>query len=174
MSERKPLYESPGEMGKRGFEDLDCYQLALEVMAKVHAFSKTLPADEKFDLYPQIRRCSKNVTGNIGEAYGRYHYLDSLHYYSIARGELLETLARLIDARVLNYINQPEFESLYKLIRQAEQSLNGFMAYIRRQRAGSQEYGDKKIHEDQANYEIYPSDEDLDTNEDGSIAEDSN
>jgi len=162
MSERKPLYGSPGEKGKRGFEDLDCYQLALEVMAKIHAFSKTLPADEKFDLYAQIRRSSKNVTGNIGEAYGRYHYLDSLHYYSIARGELLETLARLIDARVLNYIDQPGFESIYKLIRQAEQSLNGFMAYVRRQCAGAQEYGDKKIHEDQADYEVNPSRKDLD------------
>ena len=84
MTERKALYKSPGEKGKRGFEDLECYQLALEVMAKIHAFSKTLPPDEKFDLYVQIRRASKGVTGNIGEGYGRYHYLDSLHYYSIA------------------------------------------------------------------------------------------
>jgi four helix bundle protein len=84
-------------------------------MAKVHAFSKTLPSDEKYDLYAQIRRASKNVTGNIAEAYGRYHYLDSLHYYSIARGELNETLSRLIAAKVLEYIAQPEFESLYKL-----------------------------------------------------------
>lgn len=122
-------------------------------MAKIHTFSKTLPPDEKYDLYAQIRRSSKGVTGNIGEAYGRYHYLDSLHYYSIARGELNETLAHLIDACVLKYIDQPEFENLYTLIRQAEQALNGFMAYIRRQRAGSQEYGDKKIHEDQADYD---------------------
>ena len=153
MTERKPLYISPGEPGKRGFEDLECYKLALEVMAKVHAFSQTLPPDEKYDLYAQIRRSAKGVTGNIGEGYGRYHYLDGLHYYSIARGELNETLARVIDAKVLNYIEQPEFEALYKLIRQTEQALNGFMAYVRRQRAGSQEYGDKKIHEDQADYE---------------------
>ena len=154
MTERKPLYQSPGEKGKRGFEDLECYQLALEVMSKIHTFSEALPAKEKFDLYAQIRRSSKGVTGNIGEAYGRYHYLDSLHYYSIARGELNETLARLIDARVLNYIDQPEFELLYKLIRQTEQSLNGFMSYARRQRAGSQEYGDKRLHEDQADYVV--------------------
>ena len=154
MSERKPLYESPGEKGKRGFEDLECYQLALEVMVRIHAFAKTLPADEKFDMFAQIRRSSKNVTGNIGEAYGRYHYLDSLHYYSIARGELNETLAKLMDARVLVYISHADFESLYKLIRQAEQTLNGYMNYVRRQRAGSQEYGDKKIHEDQADYYV--------------------
>jgi 23S rRNA-intervening sequence protein len=54
VSEKKALYESSGEKGKRGFEDLECYQLALEVMAKIHAFSKTLPQDEKFDLYTQI------------------------------------------------------------------------------------------------------------------------
>jgi four helix bundle protein len=159
MSEKKPIYQSPGEKGKRGFEDLECYQLALEVMARVHTFSKTLPPDEKYDLYAQIRRSSKNVTGNIAEAYGRYHYLDSLHYYSIARGELNETLSRLIEARVLEYINQSDFETLYKLIRQTEQTLNGYMAYIRRQRAGWQEYGDKKIREHQADYEI-PSFED--------------
>ena len=140
MSERKPLYKSPGERGKRGFEDLECYQLAVEIMARIHEFAKTLPADEKFDMYTQIWRSSKNVTGNIEEAYGRYHYLDSLHYYSIARGELNETLARLIDAHVLEYINQEEFEALYKLIRQAEKTLNGYMSYVRRQRAGSQEY----------------------------------
>jgi len=160
MTEKKALYISPGEPGKRGFEDLECYQLALEVMAEIHKFSKTLPPDEKYDLYSQIRRSSKSVTGNLAEGYGCYHYLDSLHYYSIARGELNETLAHLIDARVLEYIDQAAFESLYKLIRQAEQTLNGFMTYVRRQRAGSQEYGDKAIHEDQANYDVTQDEED--------------
>ena len=158
MSERQMLYQSPGEKGKCGFEDLECYQFALEVMAKVHAFSRTLPSDEKYDLYAQIRRASKNVTGNIAEAYGRYHYLDSLHYYSIARGELNETLSRLIEAKVLEYITQPDFESLYKLIRQTEQTPNGYMNYIRRQHAGSQEYGDKKVHENQLNYSTFTED----------------
>lgn len=159
MSEKKPLYVSPAEKGKRGFEDLDCYQLALEVMVKVHAFSKTLPSDKKYDLYAQIRRASKNVTGNIAEAYGRYHYLDSLHYYSIARGELNETLSRLIEARTLEYIPQSDFESLYSLIRQTEQLLNGYMSYVRRQRAGTREYGDKKVQEENPVYALISLDD---------------
>ena len=160
MNEKKFLYESPGEKGKRGFEDLECYQLALEMMAKIHAFSTTLPSQEKFDLYAQIRRSSKSVTANIAEAYGRYHYLDSLRYYSIARGELNETLSHLINAHVLNYLSREEFDQLYKLIRHAEQALNGFMSYVRRQRAGVQEYGDKSIREDQDVYEITQNAED--------------
>jgi four helix bundle protein len=154
MSERKALYISPGEKGKRGFEDLECFQLALEVMAKVHEFAKTLPADEKFDLFSQIRRSSKSVTANIAEGYGRYHYLDSLKFYSIARGELNETLGHLINAKVLNYLNQITFDEYYKLIRETEQTLNGYMAYVRRQRLGSQEFGDKSIHEEAEDYII--------------------
>jgi four helix bundle protein len=150
--EKEPLYHSPGVKGKRGVEDLECYQLAREVMAKIHAFSQTLPPIEKFDLFTQIRRSAKGVTGNIGEAYGRYHYLDCLHYYSIARGELNETLAHLINAKVLNYIDQPSFESLYTLIRQTEQALNGFMAFIRRQKAGASEFGDRVIREEPVRY----------------------
>ena len=122
-------------------------------MAKIHEFSKSLPLEEKYDLYGQIRRSAKGITANIGEAYGRYHYLDRLRFYSVARGELNETLAHLINAKVLNYIAQAEFEYLYNLVRRTEQALNGFMAYIRHQRAGSQEFGDKAIHEDQADYD---------------------
>ena len=162
MGEKKSLYESPGEKGKRGFEDLECYQLALEVMVKIHSFSKTLPEDEKYDLYAQIRRSSKNITGNIAKAYGRYHYLDSLHYYSIARGELNETLAHLINPRVLEYINQSDFGSLYKLMRRTEQTLNGYMCYVRRQRAGSQDYGDKRVSEDPIDHDMSSSEEESD------------
>ena len=48
-------------------------------------FFKTLPPDEKYDLYAQIRRSAKGVTGNIGEGYGRYHYLDSLRFLYCTR-----------------------------------------------------------------------------------------
>ncbi len=159
MAERKKpimeLYISPGEAGKRGFEDLNCYKLALEVMVSVHEMVKVLPPSEKFDLISQICRSSKSITANLAEGYGRYHYLDSLHYYAIARGELNETLAHLINARVLSYIDQPIFESIYQLIRETEKALNGYIAYVRRQRSGIQEYGDKVIREELVEYGLH-------------------
>jgi four helix bundle protein len=152
LSERKNLYQSPGQPGRRGFEDLECYKLALHVIVGVYQIIKTLPPEEKFDLIAQIRRSSKSVTANIAEGYGRYHYLDSLYKYSIARGELNETLSHVINAKILGYIDQAVFESLYTLIRETEQTLNGYMAYVQRQRAGSKEYGDKAIREDIGEY----------------------
>jgi hypothetical protein len=49
------------------------------------------------------------------------------------------------------------------LIRQAEQILNGYMNYVRRQRAGSQEFGDKSIHENHASYDVMQVEENDDT-----------
>jgi len=46
------------------------------------------------------------VIANIAEGYGRYHYLDSLKHYAIARGELNETLAHLINAKILNILTK--------------------------------------------------------------------
>ncbi|HQV93418.1 MAG TPA: four helix bundle protein [Anaerolineales bacterium] len=120
MSERKPLYLSPGQPGRRGFEDLECYKLALHVIVAVKGFINSLPPEEKYDMAVQIRRSSKSVTANLAEGYGRFHYLDSLYKYSIARGELNETLSHVINAKVLDYIEQPLFESLYALIRETE------------------------------------------------------
>jgi len=154
VAERKPLYQSPGQPGRRGFEDLECYKLALYVIAGVYKMVKSLPPQEKFDLVVQVRRSLKSVTSNIAEGYGRYHYLDSLYKYSIARGELNETLSHIINAKILEYIDQERFVSLYSLIRETEQTLNGFIAYVRQQRTGSKEYGDKKISEEQAEYNV--------------------
>jgi len=120
----------------------------------VHAIASTLPPEEKYDLTSQIRRSSKSVTANIAEGYGRYHYLDSLRCYAIARGELNETLAHLINAHALGYVGQETFAPLYKLIRETEQALNGFMSYIRHNRAGAQEFGDKAIHEEPAGFMV--------------------
>jgi four helix bundle protein len=153
MELRRAEYSSPNEKGKRGFEDLECYQLALDLVVNVSDFAKKLPADEKYDMVQQVKASSKSVTANIAEGYGRYHYLDSLKFYSNARGLLNETISRFVEARVLNYIEQDYFELLYKLSRRAEMALNGYMNYVRKQRAGESLPSNRVVREDRAEYE---------------------
>lgn len=150
-----------GEEGKRGFEDLKCYRLALDVMVNAHQLAKSLPADEKYDLVSQIRRSSKSVSANIAEGYGRYHYLDTLRFYSIARGSLNETLSHFIAAQTLGYIEEDYFEQVHQLTREAEKTLNGLMNYVRKQKNGIEQYGNKVIGE--SNNEPYLGLEEEDT-----------
>lgn len=138
MELKRASYHSPGEPGKKGFEDLECYKLALDVMVNAYFVASALPLEEKFDLALQVRRVSKSISANIAEGYGRYHYLDSLKFYSNARGSLNETLSHFINGRLLGYIEQDYFEKVYDLVRQAERSLNGYMSYVRRQRQGEE------------------------------------
>ena len=153
MELRKASYVSPGVVGKRGFEDLECFKLALDVIINAHAFARALPADEKFDMVPQIRSASKSITANIAEGYGRYHYLDSLKFYSNARGSLNEVLGHLINARVLGYCENTYFEAFYALIRQTEKTLNGYMNYVRQQKVGEDSHGSRMMREDSVEYE---------------------
>ena len=155
----KAEYPSVTEQGKAGFEDFDCYRLALDVMVNAHQIAVALPAEEKYDLVQQLHRAAKSVPANIAEGYGRFHYLDSLRFYSIARGSLNETINHFITAQLLGYIDEMYYKDVYSLARQTEKALNGFMNYIRRQKVGSDLYGNKVIKEDNHDYDINPTDQ---------------
>ena len=133
------------ERGQRGFEDLECYQLALQVLREAYRVVKKLPPEERYNLAHQMRKAAISVVLNIAEGYGRYHYLDSLRFYYIARGSLDETINHTITAHDLGYIDAARFRELYELGRETERALNGYINYVRRQKAGSETYGDKYI-----------------------------
>ncbi|MBM4464168.1 MAG: four helix bundle protein [Chloroflexi bacterium] len=129
----------------RGFEDLKAWQLARQLMIGCHQVADSLPAKERYDLAPQMRRSSKSVMANIAEGYGRYHYLDRLRFLYIARGSLNETINHVITAHDLAYLADVRYKELYQLGREAERTLNGYINHVHRQRTGSDTYGDKYI-----------------------------
>lgn len=130
-----------GEQASKGFEDLKAWQLARQLMIECHKVAKALPSHERFDLASQIRRSSKSVMANIAEGYGRYHYLDSLRFYYIARGSLDETINHIITAHDLSYISDQYYQELYNLGRETERTLNGYIAYVWKQQQGAAHYG---------------------------------
>jgi len=134
-----------GEARWKGFEDLKAWQLARKLMTGCHKLADALPTKERYDLTSQIRRSSKSVMANIAEGYGRYHYLDSLRFYYIARGSLEETISHIITARDLAYVDDARFRELYNLGREAERTLNGYINYIRKLKTGRETYGEKYI-----------------------------
>jgi four helix bundle protein len=141
------------EKEQRGFEDLECYQLALKVFHEAYHVASLLPPDEKFNLASQLRRAAASIILNIAEGYGRYHYLDCLRFYYMARGSLTETLSGFIACDEVKY-------TVNELLRQRElchsalRSLNGYIRYVRNQQQGSQEYGQHTVREEPVTYEL--------------------
>ena len=144
------------ERGQRGFEDLECYQLALQVLREAYRVAKLLPPEERYNLTHQMRKAAVSVVLNIAEGYGRYHYLDSLRFYYIARGSLDETLSGFVICDEVGYTSE-ELPRQRDLCHSALRSLNGYIRYIRKRQQGHQEYGDRLLlHEDNPPYIAIP------------------
>ncbi len=135
------------EKEMRGFEDLECYKLAMQVFHEAYRVSVLLPVEEKYNLTDQLRRAATSVILNIAEEYGRFHYLDSLRFYYISRGSMMETLSGLIACDSLNY-TKGDIDQQRELCHSSLRSLNGYIRYVRGQQQGKKEYGEKAIQEE--------------------------
>ena len=139
---------------ERGFEDLDCYKLALQVVREAYDLAKRLPNYEKYDLARQLRRAASSITLNIAEGYGRYHYLDSLRFFYIARGSLSETLSGFITCQAVGYNSEADLDRQRELAHRALQALNGYIRYVRKQQQGQELFGNRLLRETELEYEF--------------------
>ena len=140
--------------GEKGFEGLASYQHGLRLFEAVYRLAAQLPAHERYNLADQLRRAALSVLLNIAEGYGRYHYLDKLRFFYIARGSLCETLSGFIAARQAGYIEEEQLAWARKIEAETEKSLNGYIGFLRKQQQGGTEYGHKLLREDGPEYHV--------------------
>jgi four helix bundle protein len=142
----------------KSVEGLRCYQLALQLLEAAYKVVATLPDYEKYNLASQLRRAALSAVLNMAEGYGRYHYLDKLRFFYIARGSLGETRSAFTAAERIGYIATEQLEWAHATEAEAQRSLNGYISFIRRQRQGLEEYGDKAIRDEPIPYDTEPPD----------------
>ncbi len=140
----------------KSVEGLRCYQLALQLLEAAYKVAAALPDYEKYNLASQLRRAALSAVLNMAEGYGRYHYLDKLRFFYIARGSLSETRSAFTAAERIRYITTEQHESAHAIEAEAQRSLNGYITFIRRQRQGHTEYGHKAIHDEPIPYNAEP------------------
>ena len=101
-------------MGKiNSFRELRVYQHALDAAMEIYEIVKSFPSDEKFSLTDQIRRSSRGVCANLGEAWHKRRY--EKHFVSKitdATMEASETRVWLDFALRCGYIPQNQFDDL--------------------------------------------------------------
>jgi four helix bundle protein len=149
--------EADNKTGKaQGFEELTCYQLALKLLGAAYKLAVNVPDYEKYNLASQIRRAALSTVLNIAEGYGRYHYLDKLRFFYIARGSLSETRSAFIAAHTVGHIDDVQCQWACNVEAETQKSLNGYIDYIRRQQQGKKEFGHQVLKEDPVEYTLIP------------------
>ena len=76
----------------RSHRELDTFKLAFEFAIEIFELTKEFPHEEKYSLTDQIRRSSRSVCANLGEAFRKRkypkHFVSKL---SDSEGEATET-----------------------------------------------------------------------------------
>ena len=96
-----------------GFRELLVYQKAFKLALEIFELTKKFPVEEKYSLIDQIRRSSRSVCANIGEAYRKRiypkHFISKL---SDCDAENTETQVWLDFALSFKYLERKEYDDL--------------------------------------------------------------
>src|SRR5688572_23594134 len=112
----------------RSFRELEVYKLARAEVQRVYAMTLSFPKDERYSLTDQIRRSSRSVRAQIGEAWGRRRYQSAFAYkLDEAMGEANETQVWLETALECGYINKADFDEADRAWQRIGAMLNGMI-----------------------------------------------
>ena len=122
------------------FRELFVYQKFMELARAVFQTSLSFPNEEKYSLTDQIRRSSRSISANIGEAWGKREYPSHfISKLSDSLAETHETQVWLDHALSCNYITQDQYDSLKNLadhtgalIRKTSAKANQFCGKLQR------------------------------------------
>ncbi|RZJ60631.1 MAG: four helix bundle protein [Flavobacterium sp.] len=93
-------------------EYLKIWQKSIELAKQVYKVVADLPADEKYGLTSQIKRCAVSIASNIAEGAGRNSNKEFMHFLSIANGSSYELHTQLILTSELNLIDKNKIDEL--------------------------------------------------------------
>lgn len=108
------------------YEDLEIWQLALELIEVIYKLLKKFPAEEKYDLVSQGKRAVVSIALNIAEGSGRHTDKDFSLFINRAITSLQEVDGVLKIGMKLNYISDENYQFVVPLIEKEYYKLVAF------------------------------------------------
>lgn len=99
----------------RSYKDLRVYQAAIDAAMRIFELTRSFPPEERYSMTDQMRKSSRSVCANIGEAWRKRRY--PAHFVSKlsdSEGEAEETRVWLDLAFRCGYISKTDHDDLDK------------------------------------------------------------
>lgn len=123
-------------MGKQmaPLENLQVYQLAMEIAEDIWAFVINWNYFAQDTLGKQLVRAADSVAANISEGFGRFFYKENRQFCYYSRGSLSEVKTWLTKAHNRRLIDDESFDAFIKKIDTLSVKLNNYIKSIGKNR----------------------------------------
>ena len=99
-------------MSIKSYEDLQVWQVAMDLVVDCYWATDGFPRDERFGITSQLRRAAVQIPANIAEGHARSHHREYLNFLSIAQGSAAELNTHLRIAQRLEFLDAPTARKL--------------------------------------------------------------
>lgn len=113
------------------FEDLEVWQLGMELSTLIYAITNVSDLSKDFSLRDQIRKSVISIPSNISEGFERNSTKQFIYFLIIAKGSCGELRTQLELAKRLNYIDETKFYELNEKCLLTSKQLSGFITYLK-------------------------------------------
>ena len=112
-------------------EDLEIYQLALEIGEDVWNVVSKWEYFSKKAIGGQFAEAADSIAANIAEGYGRYFYKDRKQFCYYSRGSLMETKTWALKSSKRNLITSKEYDALIEKLEVLHHKLNAYIKKLK-------------------------------------------
>ncbi len=114
----------------RRLEDLQAWQKARELVRAIYQACMRSGLSKDFGLKDQLCRAAVSSMSNVAEGFARISDREFSHFLNIAKASAVEVQSLLYVALDVGYIDQNEFEKLYRLGNETVALIGGFRTYL--------------------------------------------
>jgi four helix bundle protein len=114
----------------RNYRDLKVWQKAHQLVLDCYAATRSFPAEERYGITSQIRRCSFSIPANITEGAGRRGDSEFHRFLQISAGSCSELTYFLLLSRDLEYLSQETYTNLDRAAQEVFKMLAGLIAKV--------------------------------------------
>lgn len=93
------------------FKEFQVWQRGMSLVKDIYQMTSSFPAEEKFGITSQIRRCAVSIPSNIAEGAGRKTDKDFSRFLSISLGSQFELETQLIVSKEIGFLSEEQLTS---------------------------------------------------------------
>ena len=109
------------------YQDLNAWKKAMDLVEETYKLVKRLPAEERYALSDQMRRCSTSIASNCAEGSGKGTTKDFLKFLYICQGSRRELETQLLICVRVGYLTEEDISRAMSLCEETGRLLTGLI-----------------------------------------------